>query len=202
MKINYKMLFAIPAYLLLFLLSSCVTQEINVRQMLDAKDEEKIYTAHNLWFTDPEKIESINYRKGEVIPFGTEVEVLSAILDNYSDDEKIVFKTVPEGKTYTIINRKKWRAKNESIHTFLGQYFTTRTPEELCAGRSPELLKAMREGRIEIGMTRDDVVMTLGYPARHRNPIYEQDTWIFWIAPAESERIIFKNGKVKHILRL
>ncbi len=40
--------------------------------------------------------------------------------------------------------------------------------------------KPIEQGTVEKGMTRDQVLMTLGYPPAHRTPSLEQADWRYW----------------------
>ncbi|MBN1905695.1 MAG: outer membrane protein assembly factor BamE [Deltaproteobacteria bacterium] len=41
-------------------------------------------------------------------------------------------------------------------------------------------LKGIKEGVASAGMTKDGVMMALGYPATHRTPSLESNTWVYW----------------------
>lgn len=40
--------------------------------------------------------------------------------------------------------------------------------------------KGISEGKVYEGMTKEGVRMALGYPAKHRTPSLEENTWIYW----------------------
>jgi hypothetical protein len=40
--------------------------------------------------------------------------------------------------------------------------------------------KGVAEGRALFGMTREGVMTALGYPATHRTPSLDADTWVYW----------------------
>lgn len=40
--------------------------------------------------------------------------------------------------------------------------------------------KGIKAGKVYIGMSKEGVLTALGYPARHRTPSLERDTWIYW----------------------
>jgi outer membrane protein assembly factor BamE (lipoprotein component of BamABCDE complex) len=49
-----------------------------------------------------------------------------------------------------------------------------------------------------IGMTKNGVRAALGYPATHRTPSLENQTWIYWTNRFQNYYVRFdKNGKVK-----
>jgi len=40
--------------------------------------------------------------------------------------------------------------------------------------------KGIREGKLGFGMSKTGVMMALGYPATHRTPSLDSNTWIYW----------------------
>lgn len=48
------------------------------------------------------------------------------------------------------------------------------------AGLSELDRKGVAKGKAMVGMTRDGVMAALGYPATHRTPSLDAQTWIYW----------------------
>ena len=40
--------------------------------------------------------------------------------------------------------------------------------------------KGIREGKLVYGMSKKGVMMALGYPATHRTPSLDSNTWVYW----------------------
>lgn len=40
--------------------------------------------------------------------------------------------------------------------------------------------KGIKAGKVSTGMTKEGVLTALGYPAKHRTPSLESNTWIYW----------------------
>lgn len=59
--------------------------------------------------------------------------------------------------------------------------------------------KGIREGKAYKGMSKDGVRMALGYPAVHRTPSLDGDTWTYWRNRFTNLVVEFKNGKVARI---
>lgn len=47
-------------------------------------------------------------------------------------------------------------------------------------GFSQTDLKGIKEGSVSVGMTKDAVRIALGYPAKHRTPSLETNSWVYW----------------------
>ena len=90
----------------LFVISGCASDPEVFAEVFQQKENEKIYTAYNIWYTDPESISCLNIQQGAFIPVGTEIEpVGTSTIGNYFGtagfNEKIMFRD-KSGKLYTI----------------------------------------------------------------------------------------------------
>ncbi len=185
-------------------LSGCMAHIVNMRGVVGAGPEDKIYTAYNIWYEDPARVMSINYHRGQMIPFGTQVELVSGEYDNIriieDYEEEIVFETLPDRKRFTVIGSKRWRSQDETIHDLIKRMFTLVPPEKMVEGISPENLENIRKGVVVKGMTKKEVIMTMGWPASHRTPSIEEVTWIYFLDKWKNLRVIFREGKVSNLL--
>lgn len=60
--------------------------------------------------------------------------------------------------------------------------------------------KGVEEGKASKGMTKDGVMMALGYPATHRTPSTESNTWTYWTNRFSTMDVMFDNkGIVEEI---
>ncbi len=60
--------------------------------------------------------------------------------------------------------------------------------------------KGIRQGKALIGMSKKGVRIALGYPARHRTPSLDSNTWVYWKDRRRTAAVEFGgNGKVKKI---
>ena len=60
--------------------------------------------------------------------------------------------------------------------------------------------KGIKEGKVYAGMTKQGVRVALGYPAVHRTPSLEDNTWIYWRNRFQTIAVEFdQSGKVVHI---
>ncbi len=70
------------------------------------------------------------------------------------------------------------------------------------AGLSAIDRKGIAEGKAYIGMTKEGVRIALGYPAAHRTPSLEANTWSYWTNRLISMQVEFDStGKVKKVDR-
>ena len=60
--------------------------------------------------------------------------------------------------------------------------------------------KGIKEGKAHIGMSKDGVRIALGFPAQHKTPSLESNTWIYWRNRFKTTAVEFDgNGKVSSI---
>ena len=168
------------------LLSGCQTRTIVPEEVLQLPAHASVYTAYNLWYENPESLSHDNIQKGSLIPFGTEVKLLSMT------DSEIVFRA--EGKTFTL--KYDGARTMMPIEDFAKQLFTTSVAVETASGVTPAAFEKMRRGIIEKGMTKQNVITTYGPPSKIRTPNQLSDSWIYWVDRVKTKRVIFRNGKV------
>ena len=82
--------------------TSC-TKELVVEEVLQIPVNGKLYTSYNLWYEKADHVNSINYLKGSILPFGTEVEITKATND------EITFRTVADKKVFRIVFEQQYR---------------------------------------------------------------------------------------------
>ncbi len=65
---------------------------------------------------------------------------------------------------------------------------------------SPLDQQGIAKGQPLPGMSRDGIMVALGYPARHRTPSLDEDTWVYWKDRFRIMKIQFSEGKVSEII--
>ena len=186
---------------LIMLMAGCVTQKINVRALLDAGPKDQIYTAYNIFYSDPQDVPTINYRlAGKLLPAGTPIELLDTGYCTNDREDIVSFKVISTQRVYNMTHQKRWRAKDDDVHSFIKRLFTTQAFEKRTEGFSEDIIKEIKTGMIVKGMTKEQVIIALGYPATHRTQSLDNSTWMYWKDPDVCFRAIFKNGKISDIL--
>ena len=56
--------------------------------------------------------------------------------------------------------------------------------------------KGIEQGKALPGMTKEVVKIALGYPATHRTPSLDADTWVYWRNRFATFSVTFDNGRV------
>lgn len=150
------------------------------------------YTAANIWYENPKKILSTNYHRGTILPAGTKVTTSEV------EGKKIQF-TDANGVGFEIEFVKKHSSDAVDLWAYFRRYFSADDP--MRAGGpyqkfSQKEKNAIKAGEIQVGMSKDAVLMAYGYPPAHRTPSLESDQWVYWLNRFVNRPVLFRNGRV------
>lgn len=142
------------------------------------------YTAYNLWYEKPERMYAINYQKGVLVPAGTEVHSIEI------GSNSVKFKDVETDQQFVIILINK-NNPDLSIEEFTERLLTTQIFAELARGLSPSEIENIKTGQVIPGMSKKAVLISYGYPPRHRTPDLDSNVWLFWSSRFRSVKVVF-----------
>ena len=175
------------------LLSGCARKLI-VEEALQLPAHARVFTAYNLWYDENREIRSINTHKGSILPFGTEVTILSAT------EDEIRFRTLADRKDYVIKYEKRYRMMTPE--DYLREVFTRDDPETQTEGVPVTDLEKLKRGIVEKGMSKQEVRLAYGRPCKFKTPDESLDTWLYWTDFLAGKRVVFNNDKVFEIIEL
>jgi hypothetical protein len=185
----------------LLLLSLCATACRRQDLAVDGIDVpgQRLYTAWNLWYENPERMFCINYQVGARIPAGTEVtnvQIYRLYRPFRPTHEVIRFTTLPEGRTYTIFMEERFHP-GVDIRYYKDTLFTSKNFEQLTAGMTPTEIQSIREGTLYMGIGREAVRTCYGLPFQSRTPALTNNTWVYPTNRWGLQEVTFdSNGKV------
>lgn len=141
------------------------------------------YTRYNFW-VEKEKSPTTNYSRGELIPFNTKV-TLEAV-----SKKKIVLNA--DGRKITLVNiRKHTQRDSAEIASEL------LSPKKISlSGISKSRQADMESGVLRLGMSKDQTIMTRGYPPRHKTPSIKANHWVYWTSRFVQRTVVFEQGKL------
>jgi len=135
-----------------------------------------LFTAHNIWFEKPDKIYSINYKRGNLIPAGTAV-------DNVKLEEGrspyVQFRVVEWDQTFKIFFEAKFLT-DINAEQFRDRTFTSKNFADLTQGFTENEIDAVKNARIIPGMSKAAVLIAYGYPPSHMTTNLDMNTWTYW----------------------
>lgn len=141
--------------------------------------------------TDGKWISDSNYAEGSktLIPLGTPVKVTgygrNRVNVEFADGAQQI------GNDYS---------RNLRIEEFAKRYVVSEDPLQKLAGYPPKIQAAIRSARVTNGMTREQVIMALGWPMASENPHLDLNTWRFWLWTFDEFQVRFDdNGRVSEV---
>jgi len=165
-----------------------------------AQDEPKgepLYTAHNLWFENPAKMSSVNYKTGSMIPAGTPIKVVSAVghaIGGPARTKPLIHFWTMDDKRFTIFFQPKFHP-GQTLEDFKNATFTHQPIEVQTHGFSKAEIDAIRQGILVEGMSKPAVLIAYGPPPGHQTVSLDLDRWRYWIKRMSSKDIFFRDGK-------
>jgi hypothetical protein len=168
------------------------------------------YLCCNTHYEKPE-ITDVNYQRGAIIPYGTRVQILEV------GSKRVKFQ--PTGHPPITLTLR--HGKNVlTMDQYLDRLFLAEDPREKlrpvavrpsgkgkksagkAAAESPsKTIKLIDQGIVEEGMTREQVLMSLGYPPAHRTPSLDAPMWTYWANRWATFEVYFEGDKVVRVNR-
>ncbi len=193
-----RFLFALSAVCAALIFGGCADPVV-MSEVLQQKQDQKIYTRYNLWYLNPEKISSLNIQEGTFLPIGSEVEAVGTGYNSITGISTLTFRD-RSGREYTIDFDPGYRLC--SLRDFITQTFTTEPPETMFKDIPAASLERIKAGQVVAGMNRREVMLAYGPPPAIRTPNLRNETWIYWINPTDTVRIVFRGDKVRNVLNI
>ena len=138
--------------------------------------------------TDGAWISDINYAENgkRVIPAGTQVTITG--YGRYRVNTTMAGQRQDLGNDYS---------RDLDLENFAKRYVVTADPKAALAKASPRIRKAVETQRLVKGMTREQVIMSVGWPVTSENPHIDNKIWRFWLSSFEEFQVKFDGaGKV------
>lgn len=136
-------------------------------------------------------ISDANYYVGTLVPLGSAVQVQSSARNAL---------TFTAGGTPLTLSQDYGR-EQESFQQYLDKVLVPEDPRPLVATFPPDVQAAIRESRVERGMTRQQVILSLGYPPTHRTASTNATEWTYWYNRWVTYKVVFDDaGKVSTVV--
>jgi len=161
------------------------------KALADPRVGHAFYLCCNLHYDKPE-ITDANYTGGSLIPFATRAEILKVTR------QSVQFK--PAGHEPLTLEYKHG-SKSVPFSEYLDRLFVTDDPRLKLRKVNAKQVKLMESGTVAPGMSKDQVLMTLGYPPADRTPSLEASAWTYDASPSQTFTVSFDGGKVTQVTR-
>ena len=152
----------------------------------------ELYTLTNL-HPDPVNLRlyATNYLQAALIPRCSKVSVTK------KSKKKMKFTLESSGAEYEYLHHKK--AAPEGFEANLKKYFGTECSSSEVTKLSETDQDGIKKGRVALGMTKQGVILAIGYPPEHVTPSTDMDQWRYWKNKFATRLFYFENGKVSEI---
>jgi outer membrane protein assembly factor BamE (lipoprotein component of BamABCDE complex) len=130
---------------------------------------QSFFTCCNLHY-DNQDISDANYWVGKLLPAGTLVrvgEVTESAVALSAGDLKLKL-------------THEYGTDEEPLDQYLGKVLVKNDPKPRIATYQKAVRRAIMYGKVEIGMTREQVLLSLGYPTTDRTPSLQDREWTYW----------------------
>ncbi|HJK89264.1 MAG TPA: hypothetical protein RMH85_32720 [Polyangiaceae bacterium LLY-WYZ-15_(1-7)] len=152
---------------------------------------EQLYTLTNMRPDGRNHIHSVMYSappQGALLPICTPVQLEEVT------DRVITFRDLNSHRRYRYIMHRSARS---GVQSHVQRYFGTGCPD--ISQLSPEDQAGVQQGQVYQGMSKQGVIMAIGYPPEHETPSLEGDIWRYWRNRVNSFEVYFTNGFVTGI---
>ena len=163
---------------------------------------ESRYLCCNLHYEKPE-ISDVNYLKGTLIPVGTRVQILEV------GRRDVKFQAAGH-PPITLVH--KYGKDTQGFDQYLDRIFLRDDPratlprpaksaKQAQVKDAERLRKEIEHGVVEPGMTKDQVIMAIGYPPAHRTPSLDAPMWTYWANRWATFEVYFDGDRVSRVNR-
>jgi len=159
-------------------------------EVLQKYQSKTLYTCCNIHH-EKNDINDANYYVGTLLPLGTPAQVQG--LGNRSA-------TFSAGGT-TLTLTQSYGTAQESFEVYLDKILVSEDPKAKVATYPQAVQDAIRDARVEKGMTRDQVILSLGYPPTHKTASLNDRLWTYWYNRYVTFQVAFDEaGKVSNVV--
>jgi hypothetical protein len=128
-----------------------------------------------------------NYARGPLLPINTAVKFVKM------SGKKITLKRLDNNEEINVQNIPEYSGSKELGPVARLLLSAEPTPIEKLV---PTLATAIRTGEMRRGMTKEQVLMTRGYPPAHETPSTDGDRWVYWSSRFVKQTIVFSQGRL------
>ncbi len=149
-----------------------------------------LFTCCNVHY-EKEDINDANYWVGKLLPAGTAVRVDKVTGDAASFSAADVKLELTH----------EYGTKEEPIDHYLGKVLVANDPKPRIAAYPQAVRHAIEGAKVERGMTREQVLFSLGYPPTHRTASLQDREWTYWYNRWVTYKVVFDDaGKVADVV--
>jgi outer membrane protein assembly factor BamE (lipoprotein component of BamABCDE complex) len=150
------------------------------------------YLQHNFWFENPDKVPSVNFQTGTLLPVGTAIRGVEVGSDS------IEFTVIETGVEYTIEFNPKHHP-GLPIAKYAERVIGDKDFKAITKPLNRKELQAIGAGEIRPGMRRAAVLVAAGYPPESKTSTLKASSWVYMRSRYVSYAVQFEGDKVTGI---
>lgn len=90
--------------------------------------------------------------------------------------------------------------EQQTLQEFVEKIVVTQDPAKRLAAWPANVQDAIRQGKVMVGMTKEQVIMAVGYPMANETKSLDEDLWRYWISSFGPYQVLWDGkGRVKEI---
>ena len=191
---NFSILTLLIVFIASVFLLSCAELNYQTQQRFyfekGTSEGKQLYTAYNMWYLDPRRMNFVYKRNDILLPIGTKVEDVEVDIKVGDSSHHIYFTTVKEKKSFRVNFIENYHPGKNAVD-YLYRTFSEKPFEKLASEMTETEIKAIQKGILVPGMSKQAVIASWGYPPEHRTGSLETNTWTYYIGPAQKKIICF-----------
>lgn len=157
------------------------------KQLANTGGAAEFYTSHNIWYEHANRIWSINYKKGAIIPAGTRVTGVNL---SGGRSPRLDFSVEETGLRCSVFIQPKFHP-GVSPSQYSSRMLTPANLAQLTEGFGEDELECVRVGTIESGISKKACLVAYGYPPEHFTPSLEANRWYYWVNRFMKKELVF-----------
>lgn len=147
------------------------------------------YTCCNLHY-EGDWISDANWSSIPMIPAGAAIKVLD--YGRYRVHVEIDGRKMRLGLDY---------GRQQPLEDWAKQLVVSEDPRRKVAAWPRPVRDAVQAGKVSLGMTQEQVLVSLGYPPRHQTPALDAPQWKYWHTSLGSYLVVWDGtGRVKDVI--
>ena len=151
--------------------------------------EDSIYYTRVGFFHEKGTHKTTNYLRGFFVPINTEVKILK------KTQRSIYLRIVDRDEEIRIANLQGH--SGEKIDAIFERMFSLNETD--LTSYSSEQVERIMAGVFELGMTKEEIILAIGYPPKHRTSSLVSNKWRYWESRFDTVLLHFKSGVLEHI---
>lgn len=142
--------------------------------------------------TEREWLSDGNFYVGRLIPAGTPVTITGT-----PGRDRVAVQI--EGQNYRL--GQEYGRNQESFESYMNKVLVTTDPRPKINSFAPPVRDAIRQSKLARGMTKEQVLLSLGYPPTHGTASLDSMEWKYWYNRYATYLVLFdQQGRLRDIV--